>query len=410
MTEYEINSEIYPNEKLNDNGYLNSDFSKTNRNSDIDNEKNVNKKIIMKCVDNQFTLGGKNEKKCENDENSLKINDKKITNFENLSIVNTISATISSIYENLNQMAKYKFSRDVNLRKKMTNFLIEELNKISSNNSFVSNFFPKIKFNNPSSAHQSPKKSIETSPKYKIKSKNPDIEGEIFSSMTSKKEEFSEFKDNKSLHQIEKHSPKVSKSDSLNYLTPVLNKSNILKKNYSLFKTLHHHSFLKNDSKNRTEKSFEIIKKRYKSKRSAQNLAYFSPDKEEKEDKELNFYGKMKTMRRYSNNILTIRKNNRLLSTPKKNNYLDIISHNINENRKTLNNPQEFYMGFFANIVQNSMNQNNICKGKRSIKSKKDINIKKIGEVNKNRSRNLKLLFDNNDEGKIKLDESQKDE
>ena len=74
-----------------------------------------------------------------------------------------------------------------------------------------------------------------------------------------------------------------------------------------------------------------------------------------------------------------------------------MISHNILEDRQTLNNPQEFYMRFFTNIVKKK-----ISTRKKSSKTKKEINAKKLSEVNKNRIRSNKHLLDINDKGKTK--------
>ena len=69
-----------------------------------------------------------------------------------------------------------------------------------------------------------------------------------------------------------------------------------------------------------------------------------------------------------------------------------MISHNILEDRQTLNNPQEFYMDFFTNIVQKKFNER-----KKFSKVRSEVNLKKIDEVNKNRIRYNKSLFDKND-------------
>ena len=105
----------------------------------------------------------------------------------------------------------------------------------------------------------------------------------------------------------------------------------------------------------------------------------------------------MQTLHGNSNNIATINCRNDLLKSPVKKSYLDMISQNILENKQALNNPQEFYMGFFTNIVQEGIN-----KRKKTIKRKKEVNSKKNGEINKSRVRNHNFLSDNNDNGKIK--------
>ena len=115
----------------------------------------------------------------------------------------------------------------------------------------------------------------------------------------------------------------------------------------------------------------------------------------------------MKTLRGNNKNIHNIAKvsNNELVKNSKKNNYLDIISHNISESRQTLKNPQEFYMGLFSNIVQKTINDR-----KRYNKSRKELTSKKIEEFNKNKITNHRNLSDNDNDQKIKRNSLQKDE
>ena len=263
---------------------------------------------------------------------------------------------------------------------------MEESIKISSNNSVASTIF----LNSPLFINQCSKKFPNTITKHKIKSKNYD--NEYSSILSLSKGEFSEFKDIKSIYQMEKNSQKFFKSDSLKHLSPEPNKLYIFKKQYSLFKNINNHSYLKKVCRNQTEKSNGYVRtKNSPKKKSMPNLAY------DPGDKELNFYEKMKTLRGNNNNTATIKNNNQLLSSPNKKNYLDMISHNILQSRQTLNNPQEFYTDFFTNLVQKKIN-----KGKKS-KSKKDVSTKKNWDFNKNRIRSHRRSSDNNDEGKIKL-------
>ena len=347
--------------------------------------------MIIKYKENGSYLYDKNEDKCENNITSLKINNNKKTYFENLTIVNTTTTFISSIYENLNQITKYKLSKDMKLRKKIILFLMEESNKVSSNCSIIdSNNSSKIKINNSLYVHERSNSCSYTFSKHHLKSQNSKYD-EDRSFMFSYSKEESLIKDMKPIRQIKRNSSKFSKlDDSTRHLSPEINKSNILKKKRSLFKTSDLNSSGKSICKIGTEK-FEFEKnKNGKKKETIQNL------KNSTEEGELNFYGKLKTLRG-NNNFAMISSNNDFLKSPKKNNYLDIISHNILENRKTLNNPQEFYMDFFSNIVQRSIN-----KRKKYNKSRKETYTKKTGEVNKRRNTIHKYLSNNNDDQKIK--------
>ena len=99
-----------------------------------------------------------------------------------------------------------------------------------------------------------------------------------------------------------------------------------------------------------------------------------------------------------NNNIVTVNNNNnnQLSKNQKRDSYLDVISNNILENRQTLKNPQEFYMGLFTNIVQKRIN-----KRKRSHKINNRVNTKKFDGDDKSEAGNQKYAFDNSDERKV---------
>ena len=376
--ENEVNSETHTNEVLIDDKYLQSDL-------DIDKEKKVNKKLIMIYINNQDSLNSKNEKKYENACHSLNFYDKKTKNFENLSIVNTATATISSIYDNLNEITKFKFSKDINLRKKTIQFLMEESKQISSNYSvFVTNFSPKIKKNNSVLVQHNSNKYSDITSKHKIKLRNSSNEEGHSSIISLNKELFSD----KNMIQMEKNSSKISRLKYRKQRSSDPNKRSFPKTNYNQFKNTIFHRSLRNVCSYKTEKIFGNTSKNGSIKKKSMKNLDCVP-----EDKELNFYGKMRTLRgnNTNNNIATIN-NNEILKSPTKKNYLDKISQNILENRQTLNNPQEFYMDFFTNIVQEKIN-----KRKKFAKSKKDVNTKKNNEVNKVKIRSRKSIFDKND-------------
>ena len=77
-----------------------------------------------------------------------------------------------------------------------------------------------------------------------------------------------------------------------------------------------------------------------------------------------------------------ISKGNNNQNEKKKVNYLNVISRNISENRKTLKNPGEFYAGFFASIIEKQKNVGTKLKITNSFKDKileKDKTDSKIG-------------------------------
>ena len=345
----------------------------------------------IKYKDNGFKINNGKEIKCENDKYSVKNDDKKTKTFENLSKVNATNTTIISIYGNINQISKYKFSKDINLRKKTIQFLKEESNKYSSIYTVVDSNI----VNNSLFINRYAKNSKEIS-SHKIKSKNSNYDEDYKFMISLNKDEFSESKDTKSIHQTERNSSKLSKLDSIRHLSPQLNKSNNSKINYALL-TMNHKSSKKCAYRNQIFKLFENVRKKSsKKKEYIHNLAD-SPD-----DQELNFYGKIKTLsinnnniNNKNNNITTISNNNEVFKNFNKKSYLDMISQNIEQNQQTLKNPQEFYTELFANIVQKGINNR-----RKSDKNKKEVNAKKFFEFNKSKIRNNKYI--DNEEGKIK--------
>ncbi len=64
----------------------------------------------------------------------------------------------------------------------------------------------------------------------------------------------------------------------------------------------------------------------------------------------MSFYTKMKTIR--NNKNLNDINNKSFIANPKKITLMDQISQNIQKNKQNLNNPEEYFSGFFSNILQ----------------------------------------------------------
>ena len=90
-------------------------------------------------------------------------------------------------------------------------------------------------------------------------------------------------------------------------------------------------------------------------------------------EKDNTFYGKInriKTMKKrnvssqdeYSDGVTKVTKMN----------YNQLISQNIEKNQQNLNNPEEYFLGFFNNIIFNNTKANNILSD-NTIKKKKTI-------------------------------------
>ena len=71
------------------------------------------------------------------------------------------------------------------------------------------------------------------------------------------------------------------------------------------------------------------------------------------DDEEMSFYTKMKTIRNVKNNKNNDKMNNNsFIANPRQYSLMDQISHNIQKNKQNLNNPEEYFSGFFSNILQ----------------------------------------------------------
>ena len=64
----------------------------------------------------------------------------------------------------------------------------------------------------------------------------------------------------------------------------------------------------------------------------------------------MSFYTKMKTIRNCKKNDVI--DNNSFVAKPNKFSLMDQISQNIQNNKQNLNNPEEYFSGFFSNILQ----------------------------------------------------------
>jgi hypothetical protein len=79
------------------------------------------------------------------DLNSEKINEKITKNkFTNLNSFLSTSFTINSTYENINQISKFEYDKNSELREKAKNFIIEQINKMKEDTFKIQN---NIKYN-----------------------------------------------------------------------------------------------------------------------------------------------------------------------------------------------------------------------------------------------------------------------
>ena len=341
----EINEEIYSDENFNLNlAKENVCFNNSDKNNNITypylnnyfevkNNTNLNLSKLLERNKNETSSLRENSQISKNSDLL------KSTRFSNLYTTTSISFTINSIYENMNKLTGYRL-KDKYLQNKIRNYILDECffqsNSINYNNFHMNspedkkqrsiNHFETVKRNSNSSSMIAKNSSFlginkftDEKPK-KIKIRN--------SLKLRKKRKLSDnsfqFDQSKSIEGEKKYLRRNRRS--LNFRQhnnlSFLNYSNISNKNIHL------------------QQDDTLLYKRRTSKISMKL----------NDDEEMSFYTKMKTIR--NNKNLNDKNNNSLISKPKKTNLMDQISQNIQKNKQNLNNPEEYFSGFFSNILQ----------------------------------------------------------
>ena len=359
--EFEI-SILKPNISLN-NCDKNDDIIYPNIKRLLENEKNKNydnsniKKLLDKNKnDEDFeNIEIMNNKNSENKNNSSKIN--KINKFLNLNKEKNISFVFYSIYENINKLSRYKFEKNSFLRQKTKAFILNNCitrQKSLENNchikkkSTVSNNSPQNKANFRSNNYNKNNSVI-------IRNKHED---ELSSKNKNPKKK------------------RIFSIDNGNSFSPIkrvnTNELNKFKKRKT--------STIFRNRINKTILNSSIISQdamySYKNRNKKQNFNNTNTSEFE-DDKDKNFYHKIKTFRRGPKN-----KEREKESSPvvKKLNLEERISQNIEKNKQNLNNPEEYFSGFFKNLLINKKTQKNqktVNKDqKKASKYKRDNNAK----------------------------------
>ena len=315
--EISLNHELDIDMKINDIQMNNNDKNNNifYNNSKIkmykNNNSNINKLFTIKPEEKNESDGKDANKKFEiksNDNATIKTKSNKETNvntFSSLNISQSNSFSIKSLYDNINIISKYNFHKNSELREKTKNFILEELNNENKDNkenketttefhSFKTQRFNKL------SGSIFPKKII---------NKNASGENLLFSddNLPVKRKSFSKIFDNKK-----------RKNNSL-----------IIRKN----------SFTAIG----ISKRFSIKKRPIK-----KNESVAAKDK--------TFYNKIrrfKTMHKNKMSILPVVNNDKNVN--EKINYGKLISKNIENNQKNLNNPESYFEGFFKDIIFNNL-------------------------------------------------------
>jgi hypothetical protein len=358
--------------------------------NDLINNKNTTNlnlpKLLEKSKSNNSLIkddNSKNSKHSKNSKNSKHSDLIKSSGFSNLYTTTSISFTLNSIYENLNKLTGYKIQKDLHLQKKIKNYILDEcffqinsINYIHKNNHFHVNS-PEEKRKN-SYINRTSLKSRNS--KF---SKTSSIVGNISSNMPINRNEKYDERPKKIRA---RNSVKIRKRKIMGDTNVIIEeKAHYRKKrrNTNVFRQINNsnasfldYSNISNIHAIVPQEDPSFLKKKT-SKRANLNLNLKLND-----DEEMSFYTKMKTIRNMKNSTISNDRKS-FISKPKEFSLMDQISQNIQKNKQNLNNPEEYFSGFFTNLLQtkktmakgpNKTNKKNISFIKRTSTSSEVIN------------------------------------
>ena len=267
----------------------------------------------------------------KNNESFNKTNNK----FLNLNNSKVISFTIDSLYENLNQLSKYKFQTNSLLRLQTKKFILSQL-------------FPRQK---SLELLKTKKNTVNFSPHQKNINK--------IGSIQYNKQYNSIISDEKvSISKSKEKNFRLKRFYSIDYSDkPILNQKdktcekNKVKKNRRKSSYLYMNKF--NKMSFNTIKFTNISEKENFYKNTGFKRTLFHDAISEIDDESL--HSRHKTYRKGAKNKDKI-ENVSPSSIPKKLNIEEQISKNIEKNKQNLNNPEEYFCGFFNDILQRKKN------------------------------------------------------
>ena len=344
----ENNNNLYSNIKLREN--------KNNKNINMSDNNNSN---VIKLFKNK--KAEKKENKANNvqkNENSeIKTNDRasnksissdkikidiktKKNIFSYLDTSQSTSFTISSIYENINQISKFKYHQNPVLREKTKKFILEEINTENNENKNNLSLTNTIKKKNN---FLDIKTNLSINKKPIIRKKSENISTTIHinkeDDLFSRKKSMVKFglnNDDLSQNNLAKSSKKLNDNEKAN-------DTNIKSDDASPSKQSKHFNSVTNKKQNSIKK--KPIKKF-----------------ESYGGKEKTFFNKIirkKTMKKWKDNNLDEKSEKENKNS--KMNYNKIISKNIEKNQQNLNNPEVYFEGFFNDIIfKRQVNGNNL--------------------------------------------------
>ena len=296
------------------------------RSNKIMNKKQIEKAEIK--TDDKISIKSKSSDKSRiNMKNEDITQTNKINKFSNLNTSQSTSFSINSSYDNINQISKFNFEKNSDLREKTKNFILEQIdiekkpNIVKTKTTKTNNNFLNIQNN----INLNSKKPI-----VRKKSEN------IVKSNILNKTEYVEHMKRSTIQYLNKEFVNGSKSSK---------KFEIDDEDFQKRKESRKSLSVININGNRNSIKKKPIKK------------YISVG-----TKDITFYNKinkMKTLKKRRANSIEDKNEKEKENKNIKVNYDKLIMKNIEKNKQNLNNPEEYFEGFFNDIIfnQNKGNQ-----------------------------------------------------
>ena len=358
-----INNEIYFNEdfKINvsgktismNNNDKNNDYLYPNLKGILGNKtKNIkfenNLSNIKKLLDNNKTssnyLNIKSDFSNYNEISpSINSNFTKSNKFLYLNNIKNISFTISSVYENFNQLSKYKFQCNSILRQKTKNFVLRQCFARQKSLEF-SNSRQKRLEDNFSITNKTGYQHNQSKTNSVVYLNNRQVDDELS-------------KNRKRLFSVDTNK-NMSSSIKRQKTNDVM--GNIGKKRGSfLFRK-------KRQSSSNLNYSFISQKENLFNKKQLKKTIFYNTISEYESENERSYFSRVETLRKGT-------KFKERETSPKDRvlNLQDKISLNIEKNKQNLNNPEEYFSGFFNDILLRKKTMKNIKNNNKDQKSKK---------------------------------------
>ena len=256
----------------------------------------------------------------------------------NLNTSQSTSFSINSSYDNINKLSKYKYITNSELREKTQNFILEQIS--NENNERSNKNLLSINFARKPNPKKPFKKNAEDKPELLNLEKNDRLTPNKKAVIKNNKGRFdSQINFGKSSKKIDVQVGERQKSSKKFF--PVINE----------------------------DQQRNLIKKKPAKKENPK------ADKE-KEKTFFNKINRMKTLKKRKDNNPQIpeEKSDREYNSNKMN-YDKLISKNIEKNQQNLNNPEEYFQGFFNDIIlKKNINKSNNISEAKGLKRKKSFN------------------------------------